>query len=177
MEDNNLQEKFEADFNEKGGYSSEILFKRSVYYLLYILVFLISGLIFFILGVVKDNFGIIFFSMIILGISIAGLVLYLRIPNVMVHVKGDTVTFYRRKQEPITVKANDVTNFSQYMYRGIGSADFYLKDGTLLRYRLVGNLHNCGKEFDAWRAYNLNKQIDELKTQQLDGEDNSKNFS
>lgn len=165
MEDNNLQENIEAGIDNEVGLNNEIFFKRSIFYLIYILIFLIAGLIFFILGIVKDNFGIIFFSMIFLVASIACLVCYLRIPHIMVHVKGETVTFYRRKQDPVTVRANDVKNFSQYMHRGIGSAEFYLKDGTVLRYRLVGNLYNCGKAFDAWRTYNLNKQIEQLKTQ------------
>lgn len=165
MEDNNLQENFEAYVNNEVGYSNEIFFKRSKFYLIYIFTFLIFGLVFFILGIVKGEFGIIFFSMIFLIASIAGLVIYLRIPHIMVHVKGDTVTFYRRKHEPITVRANDIKKFSQYTYRGIGSADFHLTDGTILRYRLIGDLVNCGKEFDAWKSYNLNKQIEQLKAQ------------
>lgn len=169
MEDNNIQDNFNDYVQRKKDLLEEVVFRRSVIYLMYLMIPMAFGLFLLILGIVNSDMSVIF-GIILMAASIFGLGFYLKTPKIIARTNGDTITFYRRKQQPLTVKAEDIENFAQYSSRGMdGTVDFILKDSTRLRYMFVGDISNTTRRFDAWRTYQFQKQIDELKNKTLDG--------
>lgn len=170
MEDNNIQQDFNEYVQKKQDLREEIVFKRSVLFLLYILIFMCFGLFLFIFGIVKGDVSFVF-GIFFIGLFIVGLVFYLKTPKIIARTNGETITFYRRKQQPLTVKAEDIDYAAHYTMRNgfIGSVDFSLKDGTRLRYLFVGNVSETSRRFDAWKNYQYQKQIEQLRNRTLDG--------
>lgn len=170
MEDNKMQEDFNDYVQRKRDLSEDIVFKRSIAFLLYLLIPMCFGLFLFIFGIVKGDVSFVF-GIFFIAISTVGLVFYLKMPKIMARTNGETITFYRRKQQPLTVKADEIDYVEHYTMRNgfIGAVNFSLKDGTRLRYLFVGNVSDTSRRFDAWKNYQYQKQIEQLRSQTLDG--------
>lgn len=165
MQDNNFNKSSMIDNGEN------IVFKRSIFPLIYIISFFTMGIIMLIFMQSLFFVGIL---MIIPGIVM--LVFYLKIPRIVARIDGDEIIFYRKKLKPVRAKAEDIAQFTQYHgNKGGATIRIELKDGTILKYYWVSDINSMNK-FNRWKTEQMNKKMEELKQQLDDNKSQSEDY-
>lgn len=112
----------------------------------------------------------------IIAADIFGAIFYKKTPKITAKVEGEELIFYRYKEEPLRVKAQDIVAATSIVDRRnlfYGSVAVELANGEKLYYHSILNADGLAVNIERWKHQQLVKQLNKAQKSSLDkAEDN-----
>lgn len=144
-----------------------ILAKRSCVGMIAMVISPIIGLAILVLSCFTEMWylGIIVMTLIVIGV-VLGAKAYNKTPKIIAEIDGEELIFYRVKNAPLRVKAQDIVSSTSIVDGQnifYGSVMVELTNGERLYYHSILNAYRLARDIETWKHAQLVNKINEIK--------------